>query len=114
MLEWERLMRKSSIRFIPFILLILACSTQAKLPAIQPTDVPQAKIGVVVADSLNLREYPYTAQNVLRVLELGQHVTILDKLTNDNPECQVWLFVEVDGVRGWACGKWVVPLGNLK
>jgi len=95
------------------LLAILACSpavTMLSEPTIQPTTAPQ--IGMVIADHLNLRDYPYTAKNVLAVLDLGQHVTILGELTNDNPECQKWLYVDVDGRRGWICAQWVRLLGE--
>jgi uncharacterized protein YgiM (DUF1202 family) len=110
------------LRFeIILILLLLltgcasAATSEAAPPTLAPTNipanlqnptstpVPEVVVGVVVVDTLNVREGPGTSYPIVRSLNVGEKFYILGEVTNNTSN--KWLLINPsEGAFGWVIG----------
>jgi uncharacterized protein YgiM (DUF1202 family) len=75
----------------------------ANLPDATTTPVPEIVVGVVVVDTLNIREGPGTNYPIVSSLAKGQKFYILGDVTNNSNN--KWLLIDPSaGVFGWVIG----------
>ena len=101
------------------LVLLVSCTpaapTEASPPTSAPTNVPanvqnptstpvpEVVVGVVVVDTLNVREGPGTSYPIVRSLNVGEKFYILGEITNNTNN--KWLLINPsEGAFGWVIG----------